>query len=358
MCGIVAVWRGDKMPAHKIVARRYEQQKTRGQDGYGFIAIEGGKVRKHWRGETEEQAREALKNETAPAILFHHRLPTSTDNLAPLNHPIKIMHKSFKSVYYLLHNGVIRNASELREEHAERGLRYSTEVQTVLKVRGKLYATDDIRVNDSEALGIELALVLEGKKETVDTEGAVAFILLETDKRGRVRAVHYGRNTQNPLHIEKHSEIITLASESENKNAEMVAPNIIFTDRADGTSEQKVIDIGQTYTKPATIGYKTNEKQWWDREDADEITTYCWLHEKYDTCHDKNRTNKIITEPPTTGEEYGQLELQEAQLEELCEIAFQAQEWEEYEELAQELEIVRTRLAIIEEALDEAISEL
>ena len=90
------VSRSDGLPASKPVQRRYTAQKSRGVRGFGYIAVENGKIKRVVRSTTEAGIERELKQETASEILFHHRLPTSTPNVEDSTHPIVIKNKLLK----------------------------------------------------------------------------------------------------------------------------------------------------------------------------------------------------------------------------------------------------------------------
>ncbi len=199
--------RQDGLPVAKSVWKRYENQKNRGIRGYGYIAIDkNGYIQKPQRAEEEAGIKDRLLAEDSSAILFHHRTPTSTPNYEEATHPIVVENDYLKSNYYVIHNGVVHNEDKLKAEHEKLGFKYTTaftetkavwfgDKETVL---GRAYG-----FNDSEAVAIEVALFLAGKKDTIDFDGSASIIVLETTKKGKVKAIHYGHNYMNPLIEEK-----------------------------------------------------------------------------------------------------------------------------------------------------------
>jgi len=235
MCGIIYAQRnGGKVS--KGLLKRYREQRTRGTQGFGFIAIYDGKVRGVDRFEDEKDAEKALRECQSSAILFHHRMPTSTPNYKDMTHPIVVKNKMLDKDYYVVHNGVLKNEDALKLEHEKLGFKYTTSMTetVVTKTKNETITTESESFNDSESLAIEVALFLDGKKTTIDTIGTVSFICIETTKRGVVKNIHYGHNYGNPL-----------VAENEN-----------------GMTFLKSIGAGQTVTENqiTTIDFKTNAK--------------------------------------------------------------------------------------------------
>ena len=216
MCGIIFVSRQDGKPASKSVAKRYKAQSERGSDGFGYIAIDN---LKHEREALEKDILKKLKGERASEIMFHHRFPTSTPNIAESAHPIRIANKKLKGIYYVVHNGVISNDESLKLKHERMGYKYSTEIENFIKCSdGKEYSTGN-QFNDSEALAIEVALVIEGKQKKIEANGATAFIALQVIN-GNPTALYYGRNDGNPLKSFRDKTFWTLASEGQGVDIE------------------------------------------------------------------------------------------------------------------------------------------
>lgn len=156
---------------------------------------------------------EALDKSTATEILFHHRIPTSTNNTVGTNHPIVAINKIYKHNYWFIHNGIIGNDFQLKTDHEKLGIKYNTE--------------EDYRFNDSEALMHELILVIEGikKPEEFAAKGSIAFILLQTNKNDKAEALYYGR-WGNPLKLTYIKGMMILRSE--HPNASDIEENKLF----------------------------------------------------------------------------------------------------------------------------------
>lgn len=216
MCGIIHIKRKDAMPARKSVLKRYHQQKFRGSEGFGYVAIKDDKIVSYQRAETEAEITELLLKETAPEILFHHRFPTSTPNFAEAAHPLLIEKQGgLEFNYFIVHNGVISNHEAMKDKHEKLGFKYSTEMTRLTKTAsGKEYEEGTLW-NDSEAIAIETALCFEGKKKNIDTQGAAAVIALQVDDEGNVLERLFYRNSGNPLKFFEDARMITLTSTCE-----------------------------------------------------------------------------------------------------------------------------------------------
>lgn len=225
MCGLLWCKRKDGHSPVKPLLSRYHEQKTRGQKGFGFVAVREGKVVGYERSTTFEEIEKKLeKYNDADEILMHHRYPTSTENLEETAHPIHVSNKLLKYDYYVIHNGVIQEPQELKVEHEKMGFEYTTEVEIIsgYSTRGRKKKKKYIEVvkkqfNDSETLAIELALWNEGKKDSIDAYGSVAFIFYVVDKKTHeVVSINYGRNT-NPLKVFSAHGMTVLSSESKDQ---------------------------------------------------------------------------------------------------------------------------------------------
>lgn len=214
MCGIIYIMRKDGRPAYKTVLKRYRKQKHRGTEGYGYVAIKDNVVVSYKRAPTEHEIIEMLEKEDAPEILFHHRNPTSTVNIEEEAQPLLIQNKLLEHGYYVAHNGVIRNDISLKKKHNEMGIEYGTEISKGFKVRSSgNYYRDTQKLtewNDSEAIAVETALAIDGKKESIETEGYAAIIGLQV-KDGLVVSRFFYRNL-NPLTFHEDKQIISIAS--------------------------------------------------------------------------------------------------------------------------------------------------
>lgn len=231
MCGILYA-KGKDAPLK--VLRQYREQRNRGSNGFGWLSI-GKKVERR-RYEGELMAMFQLGKISSNEIIFHHRIPTSTENSKKTNHPIANT-CDYKRNYYLVHNGIISNEKTLYNAHKELGLSYETE-----STDGK-----SVNFNDSECLLHELALVLEGRKQTVDIEGSAAFILGVTDKKGNYLRTYFGRNSGNPLRVNEDFSMIA----SELEEGRDVETDKLFCINRNSSITVKELKIG----KVSTVAY-------------------------------------------------------------------------------------------------------
>lgn len=213
MCGLIYLRRKDGKPAYKAVLKRYHKQRSRGMDGYGYVAIKDNKVVSYKRAEEERDIISMLSQEDAPEILFHHRFPTSTPNIEECAHPIVVESDKLDHTYFVAHNGVMRNVDKFKELHEKGGFKYTTEVASFVKTfTGREYLVGT-KWNDSETLAIETALMLDGKQKDIGVTGPAAVIGLKVSKDGGVLERFFFRNTSNPLMFHEDAVLTVLSSE-------------------------------------------------------------------------------------------------------------------------------------------------
>lgn len=251
MCGIIHCKRTDKKFANNLVRKRYFKQKSRGSTGFGFIEMQDGFVKAEVRTQTEAEILKHLESSTADEILFHHRHPTSTPNFIEATHPIKVSNKNLKYNYYVVHNGIIWNDKTLHNKHIEDGYEYTTEIQKKWIASVNVYEASIW--NDSEAVAIDFAELIE-KKKPMQARGSIAIVALQYSKKtGKAIALYYGHNSGNPLRIEDNRDFMALSSESgKSLPADMLYR---YSYKTDSTS-CRAVDIG--YHEPAKqIGFIT-----------------------------------------------------------------------------------------------------
>lgn len=268
MCGLIFVKRLDARKANKMTAKRYRRQKSRGQEGFGFIAIENGKIAEYKRTQTEKEILDSLELQTASEILFHHRFPTSTPNFANSAHPIKVSHPTLKYDYYLIHNGIIFGDDELKEQHEALGFIYNTKVECTWTSQGNTVFSE-VKWNDSEALAIELARNLDIGGEGIDVEGSIAFICLQVHKETKqVVKLFFGHNSGSPLLLDKSKkQFITLTSEGHGETVKV--DQLYSLDYATNKISHRDYKIGQEYKY---TGYTTGYT--FTKEDSEENYKY------------------------------------------------------------------------------------
>lgn len=200
MCGIVVqanLGLKSHTPVNSDVRAQFFKQSGRGRQGFGLFDLQHMKL---VRESKEEKILKWLSKKDSNFIMFHHRFPTSTINVAQAAHPFST-HDYFGDVQYIMvHNGIIRNADELWTQHQQLGIRYQSFLH-------------DMTFNDSEALLWDLALTLEGKQLEMKARGDMAFVLVRKVK-GKVTELIFGRNGR-PLNIVHTIDTLKLSSEGE-----------------------------------------------------------------------------------------------------------------------------------------------
>lgn len=214
MCGIILVKRKDRQPAYKAVLKRYRAQKGRGSEGFGYVAVKDGKVVSYQRTANEKDIIKLLEQEDAPEILFHHRFPTSTPNIAEAAHPILVSNpKNLAFSYLIAHNGVISNTEDLYDKHEKMGFKYNTLLKKgYTAVDSKKTYFEGYDWNDSESIAIETALALEHKVDQIGSRGAAAIIGYKLNGDEVVGRFFY-RNNRNPLKYTNNQHMLTITSE-------------------------------------------------------------------------------------------------------------------------------------------------
>lgn len=260
MCGLMWARRRNGKPAIEKIKKIYNNQKSRGQSGFGCVVIENGIVGELLRTRYEHEFFGEMKNSKATEILAHHRIPTSTPNVPECNHPIPIIHSSLKYDYVGIHNGHIRNASALKLKYEKEGFIYGTEIIKMWKTKkgdvfNEYQYDPDTKFTDSESLMIDLAKAIENPTQTkLESEGRIAFIILQIDKETRKpRRLYYGRNT-NPLVLQVTEHLLSLSSEG--KGEEVSEHKLFYLDYETGKFElDRELDIGEKYTPVKTTCY-------------------------------------------------------------------------------------------------------
>lgn len=153
------------------------------------------------RSTTEKGIIEKLIRCQSNAILFHHRTPTSTDNVIESCHPFVV--DTDKGKIILVHNGVIHNAQALFKEHKELGIEY------------KSLAGDEF--NDSESLAIDFARYISGEQKELKAHGWIAFIAYQTNKENEIEKIYFGKGTTAELNMKFTNKFLSVGSEVEGK---------------------------------------------------------------------------------------------------------------------------------------------
>lgn len=201
MCGIIASFRTqynkgkEKIKPGKVnqnIINQFEDQHSRGTEGFGIIKIDGNNKIKIDRACETAKFIIDLYGKPSKMIIAHHRKPTSTDNKLDQTHPIKISNECLKKDYLVIHNGIISNSDKLKKEHKEfLEFNYNTEYFCKYNNSDKVYS----KFNDSESLAIELALFIENKSTKINTDSDATFIVLQINKKTeKAEKVYFGRN--------------------------------------------------------------------------------------------------------------------------------------------------------------------
>lgn len=248
ICGITAAYRRDGVPVSTIIYDLFSRQRSRGLDGFGLVTMgDDNKViaRKYTH---EPQAVSDLFRLESELIIFHHRIPTSTQNVHNASHPF--VYQSGKGRrYYTVHNGIIHNDDEVKKGHDELGIVY-----TSLQENGQY--------NDSEALAIELGRYFAGEQEKIESAGSIAFVTLEVNKVGRPIALHFGRNYSNPLHITLDDEAGSICLSSITGKEEVKAHELNTFDLKTGVLTKKDLMLTPHWTRSpkAQAGFWTGSR--------------------------------------------------------------------------------------------------
>ena len=108
MCGIIGCVIKNPEYIKKDLYLIYENQKRRGQNGFGY-AISNSSSFKRFRTKVFPEIKDKIEKENfneGDIFLFHHRLPTSTSNGIKYNHPI--MNRDHNIM--IIHNGIINDS--------------------------------------------------------------------------------------------------------------------------------------------------------------------------------------------------------------------------------------------------------
>ncbi len=247
MCGLVGLLSKKGKPVGQQIYNLYAQQKSRGKEGFGYLAIDGecNLVGIH-RAKYEYDIRNQLMREKAEIILFHHRLPTSTRNTIGTTHPIFVSHNELDHDYYFAHNGVILNSDTLKKTHNALGYVYNTEFREYSHIVYNDGRTEDSVAgkdyyNDSESLAIELARYCDGITSEIKTTGGAAFWGIQLEKgTNHVKKIYYGKNSGRDLKMTRNKKYWGFSSETGSDIESMVL---------------NVIDLreGEHYEKPLAI---------------------------------------------------------------------------------------------------------
>lgn len=265
MCGIILGAYFDKKinePINDAVMDQFQEQATRGVQGFGLVFIDSktGEF-KLKRSTREAKAMVDLSLNQANTILFHHRMPTSSDNHLDQTHPIRVSNKLLKHDYLVVHNGIINNAIEMKKAHSEMGFLYTTEHFEYYGVNNNNPVE---KFNDSESIAIELARFIEGLTDTIGARGNAALIALQINKKSqKVEQILFTRNSS-PLNMYKRQDTLLISSEGQ---GDEVLPDTLYScDIHDFKLKKRPLKIPHfvftpaKVTTPVNYGYTTANK--------------------------------------------------------------------------------------------------
>lgn len=255
MCGIIATFSKKGKKVCKHVMKKYKAQESRGSNGFGYVAVYKNKINVG-RSIDEKGIREQIMNENAGMIMFHHRKPTSTPNVIEATHPIFVSNEELDHDYFVVHNGVLSNETELKKAHEALGYVYNTIIETetmthyVAKNTGNKYFNSVSKVekfNDSESLAIEVARMLDGMTRKIDAVGTIAFIAYKVSKEdGGIVSMHYGHNSGNPLTLIDNKDYFCLASVGGEDVPEDILYSLSLSGKTMGELTELAMPIGYT----------------------------------------------------------------------------------------------------------------
>lgn len=286
----------------KKIMKMYQEQKARGIQGFGYVAIGmNGKVTGFQRAQHEHEIQSMLKNEgNAHAIMFHHRQPTSTPNVKECAHPILVSNEKLTYDYYVCHNGVISNDDELKAAHLTEGFAYTTTIETFYRAGGVEYPATE-QYNDSEAFAIDLAKVLDKKDTYMGARGSIAFVAIQVDKVTKdVIAVYCGRNI-NPLLVKK-GEFFIISSENKDTSAYTLKTQTLY--KIDWKTPMKDITQEHLYFPYYNSAQTDIQRRWRDEDNERNILTtqQRTLPSPYGYHYHKDEEDAFIPSEVITGE--------------------------------------------------------
>ena len=132
MCGVIGALVVNPRTIKSHIIQVYQEQKTRGQKGFGVgIRKPDGTL---LRDRTEEY-NEILKSniwdkiDVGDFIVYHHRTPTSTFNTPECNHPLMNEDKTLM----VIHNGCTMSDMKLKKNHT-----FESEIETVVYSKNRI----------------------------------------------------------------------------------------------------------------------------------------------------------------------------------------------------------------------------
>lgn len=212
MCGLIGTLgktkKANNREAIDYVIHQYEDQCGRGMKGFGVVDIDDEGYVHIARATEPVKMMFDLRDTKGKHVFLHHRSPTSTDNKIDQTHPIEVEHKELRYTWLVMHNGTIRNATELKKIHEDLGYVYLTAYK---KEWSTSYIADNF--NDSESLAIELARYLEGVTKEMKCQGGLAFMAIAMNSDYKVAKVYIGTNGYGGISYTDNEDEVVFASE-------------------------------------------------------------------------------------------------------------------------------------------------
>jgi len=288
MCGIIAKSFTNPAPAKQVwqdIKRLYTKQKHRGTEGFGYVSVlQDYSV--YVKRSTDDTILDTLMQIKKPtrAIMFHHRYPTSTDNLEPCSHPIYVSNPELTHDYYVIHNGVISNCNELKKKHNEAGYKYTTEHKVTTKTEieylfsnlhkeeDDIYSLEDessyLKYNDSEAVAIEIARLIENKIENLyHVYGGYSCIIMKVDKKtNKCHDMYWIRNASNPLSYMEEGDFCGVSEAGKDGVGGSLEGVLYHLDLKTGTMTHSITTLSPSYP-PSNVIDSELEGQLFDEYD-------------------------------------------------------------------------------------------
>jgi len=262
MCRIIAAFKTtqNKSPINELIINQYQDQYQRGKEGFGIIRIDPKQNIEIDRACEPIKFLLDLTLKPSNNIIAHHRHPTSTHNKLNQTHPIAVSNKLLKYDYQIIHNGIVSNDEDLHEQHLKLKFKYNTEYTDYTYY----HQEGTIKWNDSESLAIELARFIEKQSNTIGTDSAAAFIILQINKKTKkAKQFFFGKNkTSSVLNMHKLKQQLFLSSEG--KGTE-IKENILHSFKLNSpTIKLKKTKIPFKNITPITTTTKTTYKSYYD----------------------------------------------------------------------------------------------
>lgn len=243
MCGLVYSQNFDGKPVNNDILEQFDKQRARGTDGFGLFDGSKGNI---VRSTKEDKILKWLCKYDSNLIMFHHRYPTSTANTKQNAHPFTTKKHFGDNQYILIHNGNVRNAWSVKDDHKKLGIQYRTQ--------------DGNKFVDSESLLWDFALYSEGKQKYLKSYGDIAFICVKLIK-GKMSKLYFGRNGGRPLKLFRDKKEFFLSSEGKGSD---LGTDILYTwDYNTKRLTKKTLKIPQYYYQtedyePPAGNYQSN----------------------------------------------------------------------------------------------------